>query len=148
MKKEYLKENRLQEVIGLIQVLAYDKNTSRSEVGLQDDLGYNPISAKSWLEVVSMHPEFFRIWPEESQTKRTALVSRYVLDYEKRGDGEEKRPILSPDQVSRLIDIAIQMHDKQVTRSKKWQTFIPLISVIIVATASIVVALIKSNGGN
>lgn len=141
---EYLKENRLQEVISLIQVLGFDKNTSRSENGLIDDLGSKSRSAESWIEVASSHPEFFRVRPEEDRTKRTALISRYVLDFETRSDGEKKRPPLSSEQVSRLIDVAIQMHDKQLTRKQRWRTFLPLIGVILVATASIVAAIIQS----
>ena len=148
MNNEYLKENRLQEVIGLIQVLAFHRNTSRSESGLQDSLGYKSTSAKNWIEVASKHPEFFRVRPEQDRTKRTALISRHVLVYEMHENEKEKRPPLNPDQVSRLIDVAIQMHDKQVARSKRWQTFLPLIGVILVATASIVAALIRSYGGN
>lgn len=157
MNKEYLIEYRLPEVIGLIQVLAFDLNTSRAESGLADDLGKEkPMSGGSWLEVASKHPEFFRLRSEEQAGRkdgkiRAALISRYVLEYEKLDSGEEKRPPLSTDQVSSLIDVAIQMHDKQVARSERWKTFVPLIGVIIVAIATIIAPLIKSiidNAGN
>ena len=41
MKTPYLKDSRLYEVIGLIQVLAFDIDTSRSEKGIASELSQN-----------------------------------------------------------------------------------------------------------
>jgi hypothetical protein len=50
-KKTYLKENRLADVIALIQVLAFDKYSHRTVDGLNIELQGEPKSAASWEEL-------------------------------------------------------------------------------------------------
>lgn len=143
-KSSYLKPARLGEVLALIQVLAYDRDTSRSEEGLGDELQRKPESAESWVELAESHPELFRVRLQEGRKKRVALVARYVLPYEELPDGEEKRPQLGGDVVNKLMEMAIELHDRQFTRKEQWKVIVPMIVAIIAATASIVAALITA----
>jgi hypothetical protein len=56
-----------------------------------------------------------------------SLVSRYVLPE----DATEKRPQLSPDFVSVLLQTAINLHDRQVSKSEEWKSYLPLWSALI-----------------
>jgi hypothetical protein len=138
----YLKPGRLGEVLALIQVLAYDKDTSRSEEGIGDELQRIPSSADTWMELAEFHPELFRVRANEKRKKRAALVARYVLPYEALDNGEEKRPQLEPSVVNKLMEVAIDMHDRQVNRKNQWKILVPMVVAIISATAAIVAALI------
>lgn len=145
MKNSYLKPSRLYEVIGLIQVLAFDKDTSRSESGIAHELAQKPISGNSWIQIASEHPELFRVRPESDRTKRTSLISRYVLEYEEHSNHPKgKRPRLDPNLVTKLIDTAIELHDRQLQRKERWKVIIPMIVAIIAALAAIVSAFISN----
>lgn len=143
MKNTYLKDGRLYEIIGLIQVLAFDKDTSRSESGIAYELAQKPLSGNSWIQIASEHPELFRVRPESDRKKRAALVSRYVLEYEEHeGHPRGKRPPLDPNLVIKLIDIAIELHDRQLQRKEKWKILIPMLVAVIAAIAAIISAFI------
>lgn len=79
----YLKTGRLADVLALIQVLALDEHSHRSEVGLNDELEGPPRSAKTWEEVAEAHREFFRLAP--SGTHRVSLVARHVTPDDTQG---------------------------------------------------------------
>lgn len=57
----YRRAGRLADVLGLIQALAYDIDTSRTEGGVHDELQTNPTNGGTWLELAAEHPEFFRV---------------------------------------------------------------------------------------
>ncbi len=144
----YLAEGRLAEVLALIQVLAYDRNTSRSEEGLIDELKSKPDSANSWVDLGKSHPEFFRVRYEDdenegSKVNRVSLIARYVLPHESI-KGKKIRPQLEPGIVNKIMEIAIEIHDRQENRSERWKIVIPMIVAIVSAAASIVAALIRS----
>lgn len=136
----YLQAGRLADVLALIQVLAYDRDTSRSEDGIKDELQRLPTTAASWLSLAAEHAEFFRVRSSEDRTPRVALIARYVKNYETQDDGDEKRPALEPDVVNRLLETAIRLHDKQVLHDQRWTTYIPLASVLLAVFALVVSA--------
>ncbi|WP_343572991.1 hypothetical protein [Pseudomonas sp.] len=144
-KSSYLKDGRLGEVIALIQVLAYDKNTSRSEDGLSDELKFKPDSDCSWVALAKNHPELFRVREEEGEVDRVSLVSRYVLPHVSEG-GKKIRPALDPAVVNKLIEVAVSLHDRQKTHSERWRIIIPMLVAIVGAVASIVAAVVKVGG--
>ena len=144
LKSSYLKDGRLGEVLALIQVLSFDRDTSRSEDGLQDELQGKPSSADSWVDLAQIHPELFRVrLPQAGKVQRVALVARYVLPYEPEGEQDEKRPQLESTIVNKLMELAIELHDRQLERHDRWKTIVPMIVAIIGAAASIVAALIS-----
>lgn len=132
----YLQPGRLADVLALIQVLAYDRDTSRTEVGLEEELQRKPAIGKTWIALATQHPEFFRVRADPAKTKRVALLARYVLVYEQLPDGEEKRPSLNVIVVNKLMELAIQLHDKQLERKTRWRTVVIPMSVAIVAAVA------------
>lgn len=94
-KKAYIKGSRLSEVLALIQVLAYDKITSRSETGLSKELQNKPSTATSWVTLANQHPEFFRVKEGEDDDGKkkdlVSLVSRFVLQ---KHPNSKNRPVL------------------------------------------------------
>jgi hypothetical protein len=122
-KGPYTKSGRLADVLALIQVLALDPDTGRSEEGMTKELQGQPSTAATWFAVAKEHREFFRVAAHEHGL---SLVARYVLP--KEGD---KRPPLSPDFVGALLQTAITIHDRQVQASEWWKSLMPLWAAMI-----------------
>jgi hypothetical protein len=126
MKKgPYTKPGRLSDVLALIQVLALDPDTKRSEEGMTKELQGPPASAEKWFAVAQEHREFFRVNPDLHSG--LSLVSRYVLP---KGN-EDKRPPLSPEFSAALLQTAITIHDRQVSAAERWKSFLPLWAALI-----------------
>lgn len=140
----YLAAGRLSDVLALIQVLAYDRDAARSEDGLTKELQRKPMSIGTWIGLAEAHPEFFRVRNEEQRKQRAALIARYVSEYVPISDDEEKRPPLDPDVVNKLMEIAIELHDRQVSRGERWKsTWLPMIVAVVAATATVTAAALK-----
>ena len=88
--RPYLIENRLSDVLALIQVLALDKYGHRTESGLEKELQGKPKSADSWTVLAKGHPEFFRVAIDKEH--KLSLVARHVTEINELGVRE-----LSPD---------------------------------------------------
>lgn len=140
----YLKHGRLGEVIALIQVLAYHRNTSRSEDGLRKELCYAPISAISWIEVAKNHPELFRVRLKECGVDRVSLVSRYVLLYSSENNKRIRAP-LDPSVVNKLIEIAVELHDKEAMRAERWKVWVPVVAALVSAGAAVSAAFLRND---
>ncbi|MEH0020731.1 MAG: hypothetical protein V6Z89_13810 [Desulfobacter sp.] len=141
-KSKYLREGRLPEVLALIQVLAYDKITNRSEQGLAKELQSKPVSAESWVDLAKQHPEFFRVRQgedEENGGKKdlVSLISRFVL---KKISGSNNRPMLAADIVNKLMEIGIEIHDRQVLQRDRWKLYTPIIVAVIAAAVKILMS--------
>jgi len=135
----YRQAGRLADVLALIQVLAYDRDTSRSESGLDDELQRKPAVGGTWMILAAQHPEFFRVRADTTRTQRVSLLARYVLPYEQMQDGDEKRPPLDASIANKLTELAIELHDKEAERAARWHTVvIPLVVAMIPAVASII----------
>ncbi|MCB9191197.1 MAG: hypothetical protein H6602_06005 [Flavobacteriales bacterium] len=137
MKNPYLKPNRLADVLALIQVLALDTHAHRSEKGLAKELQGKPKSGSNdtWVDIANDHPEFFRV--DKDELHGVSLVSRHVLP---RVNGVRTLPV---EFVHKLMDTAIQLHDKQVKRSERWRYWIPVYAVMITGFISILLAFYK-----
>jgi hypothetical protein len=145
-KSSYLADARLGEVIALIQVLAYHRNTSRSEDGLKEELKGKPDSSTSWIELAKEHPELFRVREEHGEVNRVSLVSRYVQPHVVE-NGNKIRATLDVSVVNKLIEVAIEIHDRQKGRSERWLSIIPIFVAIILAGATVAAAIFKSGSG-
>jgi hypothetical protein len=108
VSSKYLKKNRLADVLALIQVLALDEDSYRSEKGLEYELQGKPSSATSWLEVGRDHPEFFRV--NSNRECPVSLVSRHVTP-----KIEDQRK-LDPGFIQILLNIAVELHDREAKR--------------------------------
>jgi hypothetical protein len=114
----------LADVLALIQVLALDQHTQRSESGMKSELQGQPASASSWFEVAKDHREFFRV--TAGHEHGLSLVARYVLP--KTG---EDRPLLASDLISALLETAINLHDRQMKDAERWKTYLPIWCAVI-----------------
>lgn len=124
VKHPYAENGRLADVMALIQVLALCKHAHRSEKGLDEELQGAPNSSRSWLEIAEQHPEFFRV--NSSGTHRISLVARHAQPR----DNEDKRNPLSADFVGKLLQAAIDLHDREMERKNHWRAYIPIIVAI------------------
>ena len=142
----YLQPGRLADVLALIQVLAYDRHAYRSEDGLDDELQRKPAIGDTWMALAQQHPEFFRVRNDPTRKPRVALLARYVLDHQQLPDGEEKRPPLDVSVTNKLMELAIQLHDKQLERKNRWKSVVlPMAVAVVAAGASITAAVINSS---
>ena len=129
----YAKQNRLSDVMALIQVLGIDEHAHRSETGLVEELQGTPISGSTWGDVASEHPEFFRV--SGRGTHKISLVARHVLPR-----NQEGRRCLDPEMVGKLLSVALDLHDRQIARAYRWTVYLP----IVVAVTAGVFAIIGS----
>jgi len=134
--QRYLAEGRLPDVLALIQVLALDDQTHRSEQGLQSELQGAPQSAIMWTEVAKSHPEFFRVKPDGEH--RVSLVARHVAP--KNEDGVH---VLPSEFVGRLLSAAIDLHDRQVRLAERWTLWLPLWVAVIIGFFSLAAVLLR-----
>jgi hypothetical protein len=144
----YLTSGRLADVMTLIQILAFDPSARRSSDGLDKQLSRGPLSATSWAEVARLHPEFFRLLEgHEGQRESISLVARFVIPaVPSQGGGDPKTPPLSADVVSTLMNLAIQLHDREIQRRDRWKSvLVPMIVTVIAAAASIIAAVVASS---
>ena len=119
IKNKYIKDGRLEDVLALIQLLALDKDSHRSETGLQSELPERPHSAESWMQLAREHQEFFRV--VETKEHPISLVTRHVAE-----EIGQKRPPLSPEHTQALLNVAVELHDRQIRRSQRWTILIPI----------------------
>lgn len=147
----YLIPGRLSDVLALIQVLAYDKFAKRTDDGLTNQLRRSPLTADSWIDIGRQHPELFRVLEAErhhSGQDTVALIARFVQEpvAPEAPDEPPKSPPLSPDQTGKLMELAIQLHDREVQRRDRWKTvLLPVVVAIIAAGASVVAAVISAS---
>jgi hypothetical protein len=141
----YLKADRLADVLTLIQVLAYGETARRTAEGLEKELQRNPLTANTWIDLGKQHPEFFRVFnpPAGSGNKQAVtLVARFVLKPIPASGGDAiHTPLLSAEVTTHLMDLALQLHDREVQRRDRWKAVLaPMVVAIIAAVASITAA--------
>jgi hypothetical protein len=136
-ERPYTKPGRLSDLLALIQVLAFDPDTHRSDLELiNKELG-PPSSTKdaSWTTLAREHRELFRV--SEKAQAAISLVARHVQP----GDPNKKREPLTPEFTHVLIETAIELHDRQVAAAERWKHFIPLWQVLLGAVLVFVTSL-------
>src|SRR5215472_1052338 len=119
--RQYLKVGRLADVLALLQVLALDPYSHRSEDGLQSELQGPPKSEIDWTSVAKEHPEFFRVKVKQEGGSSISLIARHVLPKTEQGTRE-----LSPEFVGQLITSAVDLHDRQLKRNERWTYLVPI----------------------
>jgi hypothetical protein len=128
-KYDYLKPNRLSDVIRLISVLGLDTEFAyRKAEGLNVVLNGPPLSSTEWFEVAKAHPEFFKF-----NVKETTIVLLVRFLNRITVEGAETYPHLTVDQVQKMIDQAIALHDKQIARLQKNSFLVPVGTAILAA---------------
>lgn len=126
----YLKGERLADTLALIQVLALDEHPHRSEAKLQVELQGRPKSAEAWASLAREHPEFFRVRAEAEHP--VSLVARHVLP------SDQGVRTLSSDYTAKLMQLAVELHDRQLRRVQAWQAFIPLLVAVVAGAIGLV----------
>lgn len=102
-----------------------------------------PQAGDSWVALAEQHPEFFRIWHPPDKPPTISLVARYVLDSQTLPTGEEVRPVLDTTVTNKLMELAVNLHDRQLERSQLWKTVtMPIVVALLAAVASFGSALI------
>jgi len=136
----YLSERRLQDILALIQILGFgaelDLTPNQICVLLQDvDGNRRPTEdrMKHWASVARAHREFFRV---SGETPSISLAARFAA-----GNDPATRK-LHPESVQRLMQTAIDIHDREAKRDERWTLYLPLIIAVIGAVGSVVTALV------
>jgi len=130
MKKlPYTKNNRISDVIRLIQYLGLDKEGKYYYPELnaaKEALGF-PASDKnnSWLSIAKQHGEFFVV----TDSKAIALATRIL----KR---ERKEEVCSYEEIKMLTDIALHIYQIQLEHSRAWKFWLPAIVAFIIGLLS------------
>ena len=140
----YLKENRLGDVIAAITTLGLYKFYKISFVGWADRITGSKEDVDRWRSVFEDHPEFFRINPERDKASlvwRRQLPRLYDVDLGESVDpamsAEEKakrrlsRNPLTPSEVSALVSLAVEMHERALEQSKASRWWIPVATGIL-----------------
>ncbi|WP_026109792.1 hypothetical protein [Flavobacterium sp. WG21] len=139
---EYLKQNRLSDVIRLISVLGVDDTYSfRKNDGLTTTLNGKPKSAKDWFEIAKEHPEFFKF---NLAGDNVVLLFRSLF----KPNSDNKRDPLTIDQTQKLIDQAISLHDKQIARLQKNSFLMPIFTAIIASLTTGLVSFLTLKNNN
>ena len=139
-KSEYLLPGRVADVLALLQVLAMDEHAHRSENGLASELQGPPRSAKTWPELAQKHPEFFRVKPDGEH--RVSLIARHVTPKDESG----RRPFPA-DYTSKLLQLAVELHDREVRRSQSWHVWLPILGVVVGGLLTLLGVWLKSHLG-
>ena len=126
-KRPYTNHGRLSDVLALIQVLAFDPHTHRSESGIKEELGHPVSESQGWTALAKEHPELFRV--SSTADHPLSLVAHHVLPR----DASEKRGPLSQEFTNVLIKTAIELHDRQVDAAAWWQQFMPPLLAALIA---------------
>jgi hypothetical protein len=161
MKSPFLKDSRLADVIGAIQVMGIYPWASRKAEDWVKSLG-RPLSATEWPTIFKEHPEIFRFtnkgWAslrwrhgyfrtfdpkqgcEISEAQRAALKPQQQEDL-------THRP-LTADQIEALMKTALELHGRAIAHEKerRWLTplLFALLGAVLVFCGAILGALIKS----
>jgi len=138
-KRPYLIENRLADVLALIQILGLYTFAHRSNGGIQRESQALPKSAKDWDQVALEHPEFFRVI--KSKEESISLIARHSQP----SDGGAGYSRLSLDLVTKLMETAIKIHDSQLNSSREWTFWLPVVGAFI---GVIIAKLIPFGTGN
>jgi hypothetical protein len=133
-KGPYTKTGRLADVLALIQVLALDEDTHRSSSGVDKELQASPSSSDSWIAVAKEHPEFFRVRTEGEHV--LSLVARHVLPKDEKGYRQMPSGLTQS-----LLEVAVNLHDREVAAAERWKSWIPLASTLAAALIASVTTL-------
>ena len=137
----YKDPNRLADVMALIQVLAQGPHPIRTEDGLKNQLTEKPTSnAESWIDIAKNHREFFRVRPADDENKENvALIWRHALSKDKTVQSNS----LEPESTAKLLEIAVSMHDRELTRSQRFSYLVPLAVAVLSGLVAILLLVIE-----
>jgi hypothetical protein len=127
-------------VLAALQFLASSPDYDQVEEDFRRHIASNPGSAKSWSQIFTDHPEFFR---------RSESGGDYslVLRRTKPKGVDNRRPSLSSDELSMLIDAAIHLQKHALELRRERRAWLPVmltaISILGAFVGTILAALIR-----
>ena len=145
----YADPKRLADVMALIQVLAQAAyGTTRTEDGLIVERRHTAADLRrthhldaTWIDLAQSHREFFRVHTDKAGNATMSLISRRVLAKDKEG----KRPALSLEDTSKLLELAISLHDRETARRDRWKPWvISVIAASILGVCGLIAAFVKT----
>ncbi len=140
--------NRLADLIAAIQVLGSYRCASRQLQKWEKRLGRDPVSATNWETIFKQHPEFFTIqggdvsavWRRSRERKYDTYTNRSVsreealrLTEQENESGKKRlsRPPLSTEEISKLVDIAINLHEQEIKHGQERRWWISAVLAVI-----------------
>ncbi|MEX0730112.1 MAG: hypothetical protein WED00_10885 [Aquisalimonadaceae bacterium] len=139
---------RLSDLIAAIQVLGTYRFASRRIGKWEKRLGRTPISASDWNTVFSQHPEFFTaqgdmislVWRRSRERNydtftRTLLSRKDAIELanQESEDNEKRqsRPPLESSEVSKLVYIAISLHEREIRHAQERRWWITVVIALV-----------------
>jgi|ERR1700674_1679427 len=140
----YANPQRLADIMCLIQVLALgDVDKDYGEHAPLHALGRQPTSGYDWKEIASAHPEFFLVDKkrvDKADHFTISLIARVIAA--KRSDKHEALP---SEFVAKMLEIAVNLHDRERARIDKWKPWlISILVAVIIGLSGIATASIKA----
>lgn len=143
MKDPYGIAGRLQDVLSLIQVLAYSPKARRTNQGLLIELKRAPSNLDSWIDLAKQHHEFFRVREDQDKTPHVSLIARNAQQSVIDEEGDAIKPLLTTDVANKLMELAVELNDREARRKDFWKAIvIPIVVAVIAATAAVTAAII------
>jgi hypothetical protein len=121
-------DHRLEDVIFLIQYLGLGQEASLKKKTRPDGVSPRSVREKLWVNVAREHPEFFHVTDDET----TQLSLRYFLKAE-----GGKPPPLNVEDVQKLVQNAVVLHEMQVKRAEGRRSWVTLFAALVAAASSI-----------
>lgn len=138
---------RLTDVIALLQVMGAYRYANRKIENWEKTIGRPPVSAKTWTQVMTDHPEFFRlkdglailVWRRSYDKSFDPDAGKaYTAEELERIESlpEEQQPsltrqALTPDQITALIESAIKIHAAAIAYSQELRWRVPVLAGIL-----------------
>lgn len=138
---------RLSDVIALLQVMGIYRYANRKIERWERTIGRVPVSANNWAQIMTEHPEFFRLKGDlASLVWRRSYDKAFDPDTGKTYSAEEletidalpeekqpnlTRQALTPDQITALIDSAIKIHAAAIAYSQELRWRVPILAGIL-----------------
>jgi hypothetical protein len=155
-RNPYLKPSRLGDVIAAITALGSHAVFRLEAGGWADRISGSPESAQHWEAVFREHPEFFRVGGDGihfSLVWRRQFPRIYDIELgaeigaDKLGgisrDKLGRRP-LSPSEITALIGVAIDLHERALAQEKASKWWIPVATSFLAFVGALIGALIVS----
>lgn len=147
-KSPYIEHpRRLSDVIALLQIMGSYRYATRKIDRWEKTIGREPVSGKNWTQVISEHPEFFRlkddlaslVWRRTydklfAPDTRTAYTQEELDKIDALPEEEQPRltrQTLTAEQTTALIDSAIKIHTAAIAFNQELRWRVPILTGIL-----------------
>lgn len=120
----YLEPMRLQDIVAALQIMGSYRKYKMSVEDWKEIIENNPVSANNWKDVFEDHPEFFR----KNDKNLFSLMWRKGMPH-----NDDTRASLSADQISALLEAALEFHTKALEERRDRRWWIPILAAVFAA---------------